>query len=147
MLLPLNGQKTELISRYGGTGDPDKFLLPSNPRFHIQATLCNNQLSLLLSALIGPGAEHNFLDQKLPAESGITLEPQQKPLTAKALDRRFLALITHHTVSITPRISGNKHESIRCNVIFAPRILLVLGYPWLKLLNPHNDWSAGSIVV
>lgn len=56
----------------------------------IQATLCLNQHSLPLLALVNSGTDDSFLDAKLASQTGI-------PITVHALDGRCLAHITHAT--------------------------------------------------
>ena len=43
-------------------------------------------------------------------------------------------------------ISGNHHENISFFLIPSPTSPVVLGLPWLKLHNPHIDWSTVSIL-
>ena len=42
-------------------------------------------------------------------------------------------------------LSGNHHESISFFIISSPTTPLVLGLPWLRLHNPHIDWSTSTI--
>lgn len=72
----------------------------------VPATLCSDQLSLLLEALIDSGAEDNFLDYELVIQSGLPLEPLTEPFTANALDGCFLAKITHRTAPCNLILSG-----------------------------------------
>lgn len=108
-----------------------------NLRLQLPATLCTPQLSLPISALVDSGAEGNFLDHELAAQAGFLSEPLPEPITARALDGRILAHVTHTTVPLELLISGNHHDKISFNLISAPRTPVILGYPWLKHQNPH----------
>lgn len=126
------------------------FLLPGSGQFFCPISVqipssshFMHQIALL--ALIHSGAQANFLDHEVAVQSVIILEPLQTPCTAMALNGMFLAHIKHHTVPATLMHSGNHRESIRFNVIGAPKTPLVLGYPWLEKHNPHINWSAGRI--
>lgn len=82
----------------------------------------------------------------LPRQLGVTLELLDKPIPALALDSKAFTEVTHKTVSVSLVISGNHHESIPFLLISLPQTPLVLGYPWLRLQNPHVDWALGKIV-
>lgn len=46
--------------------------------------------------------------------------------------------VSHKTSPVTLVLSGNHCEKLQLKIISAPQDPLVLGYPWLKLHNPHN---------
>ena len=101
--------------------------------------------SIPLLALVDSGADDNFIDSTLVTQAGIPVEALPAPKDVNALDGRLLARITHHTVPLSLILSGNHHESIKLLVIPSPHAPVVLGQPWLKLHNPHIDWSTASI--
>lgn len=92
------------------------------------------------------GAEQNFLDSALINQAGICMEPLPEPIQVSALHGTILAKITHQTVPLHLVLSGNHHEDIRFYVFSAPMTPLVLGFPWLKIHNPHIDWSMCNVV-
>ena len=112
----------------------------------IKATLCVNQASLPLLALVDSGADDSFLDIDFARQAKIPLILLEKPLTANALDGRLLAHVTHQTTPVSLILSGNHREMIQFKIIISPQTPLVLGSPWLKQHNPHIDWSAGTII-
>lgn len=78
------------------------------------------------------------MDKELAGQAGVELEKLSMPLCATALDGRLIAKITHHTHPVIINLSGNHQEVIQFNIITAPDTPLVLGYPWLKIHNPHK---------
>lgn len=68
----------------------------------LEATLCLDQLSLPLLALVDSGADEDFLDATLAAQAGITSEPLAVPLNANDLNGKLLAHITHQTPASHP---------------------------------------------
>ncbi len=52
----------------------------------LEATLCWNQLSLPLVALMDSGVDENFLDINLVAQAGLVKEPLSAPLNADTLN-------------------------------------------------------------
>lgn len=103
---------------------------PSKSRLQIQATICYKLLTLPLLALVDSGAEDNFLDNDVARQSGVALEPLEKPLVAHALDGKELAQVTPRTVPITLVLSGNHRENSSFNIMSTPRTPLLLGHPW-----------------
>lgn len=55
-------------------------------------------------------------------------------------------LVTHQTCPVLLFISGNHQEQIRFHLISSPHAPVILGQPWLRLHNPHLNWSAGKVV-
>ena len=115
-------------------------ILLSPPRLLVKGTVSWSQVSLPLSVLVDSGSDDNFIDSSFIAQSHIPSE-----LLPPALDGRLLARITHRTVPVSLLLSGNHHETISLYIIPSPTSPLVLGLPWLKLHNPHIDWSTSSI--
>ena len=112
----------------------------------LPATICFNEITLSISALVDSGAEDNFLDLELALQAGLQIVPLETPLVANALDGRLIAKVTHHTKPIKLVLSGNHHELLRFNLISSPHTPLVLGYPWLKTHNPQFDWLNGKVL-
>ena len=127
-----------LVSRTPSSQSP-------RPRVQLEATLCWEQQSLPLLALIDSGADENFLDITLATQAGITSEQLDVPINANALNGDLLAQITHRTKPLLLVLS-NHREYIQFHLISSPLTPIVLGQPWLIKHNPHIDWSLGKIV-
>lgn len=104
-----------------------------------------SQVSVPLQVLIDSGADENLIDCVFVSRSNLPSEPLPEPKDVFALDGKLLARITHRTAPVSLLLSGNHHESISLYIISSPTAPLVLGLPWLKLHNPHIDWSTASI--
>ncbi len=126
-----------LVSR---TFEPE---MPSRPLHHGQLTVTGQ--THVVTVFIDSGADANFMDDTLAAQLGIKWEPLPKPVPASALDGRLLCSVTHRTVPVHLGMSGNHQETLSFHLIHAPCIPVILGYPWLKLHNPHINWSSGVI--
>ena len=103
--------------------------------------------------LVDSGTNDNFLDVKL---AGLLVEQLKSPITANALDGRFLAGVTHRTTWVLLVLSGNHREYIQFNLIPSPSTPLVLGHAWLNLplfistrrwilLCGEEGWYASSL--
>ena len=95
--------------------------------------------------LIDSGADESFIDSRVCQQLGIKTEPLDVQLDTKALNGILLARVDRRTIPIPLLLSGNHQEKIRFHVIDCPHIPLLLGFPWLKLHNPHFDWTTGKI--
>lgn len=114
-------QKTRLISSCGGTGESSSATPQSG--LLIPATFCYQTLTLPVQALVDSGAEESFVDHDFITQCGVPFEPLAAPLTAKALNSRFLAHVTHCTIPVSLVLSGNHREEIQLCVISAPKSL------------------------
>ena len=109
----------------------------SNPsRMQLPATLCSPQLSLSVLALIDSGAEGNFLDSELATQSGFPIETLSETRTARSVDGRILAHVTHVTLPIKLVLSGNHHEEITFNLITAPKYTSYSGVSLVNVTQP-----------
>lgn len=111
-----------------------------------QATVCWKLEKLPLLALVDSGADENFMDIILVSQADITTKPLTTPLDANAVDGRLLARVTHQTCPVQLIISGHHREQILFHLISSPHAPIILGQPWLRLHNPHLDWSAGKVI-
>lgn len=127
-----------LSSRVVSTSPPD--------RPQLDATLLWRRQSLPLTALIDSGADESLIDGAVCLQLGIETEPLDVPLETKALNGMLLATINQKTAPVTVHLSGNHQEVIRFYVIDSPHVPLILGFPWLKLHNPHVDWTTGKVL-
>lgn len=93
------------------------------------------------SVLWRPGAKDSFIDSALLEQALIPIEALNAPKTVNALDGRHLATVTHRKLPITVTDSGSHCKFFRLFVIPSPTFPVILGLPWLKLLNPHIDGS------
>lgn len=122
----------------------------SPPINHLSAKLCikttNDIRTIPVKVLIDSGADDNFMDFTFAQQSGLQTVPLECPLVANALDGRHLAKITQETKPVELIISGNHHEKVSFKLISSPHSPIILGLPWLKLHNPHLDWSSCSVL-
>ena len=119
---------------------------PSSKRIQLRGTISFHAASFPVVALVDSGADDNFIDSQFVAQFNIPSEPLSKPQRVFALDGKVLANVTHRTVPVSLVVSGNHRELISLNIVPSPACPLVLGLPWLKLHNPHIDWSTQAIV-
>lgn len=117
----------------------------SPDRITLKGNVVSAQVSLPLLVLIDSGSDDNFIDIELVAQSNIPSELLSEPKDVFALNGRLLTLVMHCTAPVSLLLSGNHHETISLFIIPAPTSPLVLGLPWLKLHDPHIDWSTSSI--
>uniref|UniRef100_A0A8D0CUG7 Gypsy retrotransposon integrase-like protein 1 n=1 Tax=Sander lucioperca TaxID=283035 RepID=A0A8D0CUG7_SANLU len=118
----------------------------SSPRILLQASLQWQSQNFPVSALVDSGADESFLDRELAKQMVLDTIPMDRPLQAKGLNGQLLTRITHQTVPVCLRVSGNHQENIQFHIIDCPQTPLVLGIPWLIKHNPHIDWVTGRIV-
>ena len=119
---------------------------PQATRLSVPATLHVANTAFPLQALIDSGAEDNFLDLELAKQLGCVLEPLEKPIPAIGINGETFTQVCQRTSPIMLVLSGNHHERLALKVISAPHNPLVLGYPLLRLHNPHIDWSLNKII-
>lgn len=98
-----------------------------------------------LATLIDSGSDASIIDGGVARQLGLGREPLLQPVPARALDGHVLGTITHQTSPVHLMISGNHHETIQFHILDCLHPPLILGYPWLRLHNPHIDWSTGAI--
>lgn len=115
-------------------------------RLQLKGTVSCAQVSLPLQVLVDSGADENFIDSDVVFQSNLPSEPLPEPKDIFSLDGRLLARVTHRTAPVSLLLSGNHHETISLYLIPSPLAPLVLGLPWLKLHNPHIDWTTLSII-
>ena len=108
-------------------------------------TICYSNSQIKTQALIDSGADANLIDASLAHQLNIPTISVDKPRQASALDGRSIGLVTHSTVPVKLRISGNHCETISLHLINSPHVPVILGRPWLALHNPSIDWSCCKI--
>ena len=119
---------------------------PSPPdRPQLDAALMWRERLFPFMALIDSGADESVIDSRVCQQLGIETEPLDVPLDTKALIGMLLARVDQRTVPIPLHLSGNHQEKICFHVIDCPPVPLLLGFPCLKLHNPHFDWTTGKI--
>lgn len=116
-----------------------------NLRVQLEAAILRPEGNIPLQVLVDSEADDNFIDGSLVDQAGIPVEPVPDPKEVNVLDGRRLARITHITAPLNLLLSGNHRETIKLLVIHSPHTPVVLGLTWLKLHNPHIDWSTCSI--
>lgn len=139
----LYGQTIRLTSKWWGYWWVRPLLHPSHA--------CSfkplwNRESLPLLVFVDLGADANFMNSNLASQAGIPDESLASPFDANTLDGRLLARVTHQTNPVVLIFSGNYHEQLWFHLFFSPHATIILGQPWLKLHNPHLDWSSGKVV-
>lgn len=70
----------------------------------------------------------------------------EQAIPARALNNPIFAQISHITKPITLVASGNHRESVTFYVLPSADSPLTLGFPWLKLHNPHLDWEGQKVI-
>lgn len=95
---------------------------------------------------VDSGADDNFTDCNLVTQANISTQKLSESKEVLAIDGRLIERATHKTTPISLTLSGNHHETVELFIISSPLIPVVLGVPWLKLHNPHIDWSTATIV-
>uniref|UniRef100_A0A4W5NN01 ribonuclease H n=1 Tax=Hucho hucho TaxID=62062 RepID=A0A4W5NN01_9TELE len=85
------------------------------------------------------------MDVMIASELGIPSQPLSVPMDARALDGRSTGEVTHSTVPVQLRFSGNHSETIQF-LIASPHVPVVLGLSWLQKHNPMIDWTTSSIL-
>ncbi len=83
------------------------------------------------------------------SHSLLSFVPLDSAIKVCALDGKLLAQVSQQTEPLLLILSGNHRECLQFFffIISSPQTpTLVLGHPWLKLHNPHIDWSAGKIL-
>lgn len=99
----------------------------------------------ILAALVDSGAEANIMDIELAHQLGLESHHLPSPVPAQALDGHLLGTVTGLTAPVSMMLLGNHHEMIQFHLLCSPGQPLILGYPWLRLHNPHLDWVSGTI--
>ena len=115
------------------------------PRTQLSAVLLCNHTEVPIKPFVDSGADENFMAADFVELHNIPVFPLTVPLNVNALDGRLLSVITHQTVPLCLLISGNHHELISFFIMPAPHTPVVLGLPWLRLHNPHVDWTRSTI--
>lgn len=144
-----------LLFKWGGSPVVGKVLVSQtsvpqprlSQRLQLQSSLLWSGESLPMLTFVDSGADENFIDCSLVAQAQIpTQELDPHPMEVTTLNGNHLARITHRTVPLTLILSGNHQETIQLLVISSPLNPVVLGLPWLILLNPHIDWINSRVV-
>ena len=127
------------MSRVAGPpGSPKRILVPGQ--------LPGLQHFKSFFVFIDSGSDENFIDFDFCSQAQLRLDLLPEPKEVFALDGRLLARVTHRTTPVSLLLSGNHQELISFFVIPSPTSPVVLGHPWLRLHNPHIDWSTSSLV-
>lgn len=119
---------------------------PSSRRILLRGTLSFNSATHPIQALVDSGADESFIDSQFVSLNNIPTEKIHETKKVFAIDGRVLTTVTHRTVPMFLRVSGNHSEQISLYVIPSRSSPLILGLPWLRLHNPQIDWSTQTIV-
>lgn len=99
-----------------------------------------------LAIFIDSGADACIINEEVVLQLGIKRVPLPHPVPARALDGHILGTVTHQTSPVHLLLSGNHHETVQFHILSSSCLPLILGYPWLRLHNPHIDWATGAIL-
>ena len=88
----------------------------------------------------------SFIDTTLVLELGISTQLLSVPMDVRTLDEHSIGRVTHSTIPINLRVSGNHSEFMQFLLIESPHAPVVLGFPWLQMDNLLIDWATGSIM-
>ena len=116
---------------------------PSRTLTRIQVKISDNVFTY--GALIDSGADESLMDWGLANKMNIKTKPLPQPLEASALDGRLLFKVSHQTEPLEIRCNDNHHETMSFHLFNSAQHPLILGFPWLKLHNPHIDWHSGRV--
>uniref|UniRef100_A0A1A8Q7Q3 Reverse transcriptase domain-containing protein n=1 Tax=Nothobranchius rachovii TaxID=451742 RepID=A0A1A8Q7Q3_9TELE len=107
--------------------------------------LYTNAKQFPVDALLDSGCEQSLIDTERVRQWRIPTTRLSTPLAVAALDGRSLTTITHRTVPIKLRVSGNHVEEIEFFVFPSLQTAVVLGHPWLLHHNPQVNWETGRM--
>ena len=124
---------------------PTSLVSPRPQRALLQARLLLPDGPHTMATFIDSGADACIIDEELALQLGLGRVPLPQPVPARALDGHILGNVTHQTSPVHLLLSGNHHETIQFHILSSLRLPLILGYPWLRLHNPHIDWVTGAI--
>ena len=124
---------------------PTSLASPRPQRALLQARLLLPDGPHTMATFIDSGADACIIDEELAHQLGLGRVPLPQPVPARALDGHILGNVTHQTSPVHLLLSGNHHETIQFHILSSLRLPLILGYPWLRLHNPHIDWVTGAI--
>jgi hypothetical protein len=85
-----------------------------------------------LRVLIDYGADECLMDATIASALGIPAQPLSVPMDARALDVHSIWEVTHSTVPVQLRVSGNRSETIQFLLIASPYVPVVLGFSRLQ---------------
>ena len=91
------------------------------------------------------GATGKFIDQNYARAQGLDLEPLEKPIKVYNVDGTLNKRGTiRQSVDLNIEIHG-KTCTERFLVTGLGKHKIILGYPWLKRMNPIIDWEKGTL--
>lgn len=85
-----------------------------------------------------------FIDESFAQKHNLTLTPLKYPRQLRVVDGGPSSSgdITH--VTTLKLLLGHHQEEITCYITKLGQYNMILGIPWLKLHNPHFDWTKGT---
>lgn len=122
-----------------------KFPADFPPRPVTQVDICINNQTIDQGVLIDSGADESLIDWGLVKQLKIKTVPLSHPVSASALDGRLLFTVTHCTEPIRITINKDHTESMQFHIFESTQHPIILGFPWLKIHNPHIDWPSGKV--
>lgn len=115
--------------------------------FHIPIILGGLQRSVRATALVDSGASAIFMHRRFAAKHKMLLRPLARPITVTNIDgtQNQAGTITH-TVQLRMSV-GDHREIVDFFVTDISTKDVILGYPWLRRVNPDIDWQSGKLVI
>ncbi len=98
-----------------------------------------------LAIFIDSGADARIIDEEVVLQLVLERVPLPHLVPARALDGHILGTVTHQTSPVHLLLPGNHHETVQFHILSSSCLPLILGYPWLRLHNPHIDWVTGAV--
>lgn len=108
--------------------------------------LSSETLTVNHPVLVDSGADANLMSYKLAEQLQLDSRPVSQSLSATALDGRLMCYVTHQTIPVMLSFRDGHTELLSFYLYHSTHHPLILGYPWLRLHNPHIDWSTGKVL-
>ena len=116
---------------------------PSRPLFTV--TVASTEISRPLEIMVDSGADVSLMAISLARELRLRSIPIPVPLSATALDGRFLWQVTHRTSPVTLSFPDHHTETMTFFLVNSSLPPVILGFPWLREHNPLIDWTMGVV--
>ena len=100
-----------------------------------------------MQALVDSGASACFMDAEYARQHQVETVPRHHPIKLEVIDGRDIAsgTVTHESISIPTLVSSHLPSIVKYNIVSCPSYPIILGIPWLALLNPTIDWTQRQI--
>ncbi|KAK3547073.1 hypothetical protein QTP86_009905 [Hemibagrus guttatus] len=98
--------------------------------------------------LIDSGAAVNLIDRALVERLGIPTFPCLPPLRITAIDSRPIGegYLKRQMELLNSRVGLFHHERLAFYITSSPANPMILGFPWLRRIDPQISWRSGELV-